>query len=43
MFCETITNETKEQKSGFLEMFRGTLGVSLLGNLLTCKGKIRAG
>ena len=34
---ETIENEAKEQKSGFLSMFLGTLGASLLGNLLTVK------
>ena len=32
---ETIQNEAKEPKSRFLSMFRVTLGVSLLGNLLT--------
>ena len=40
---ETIKNEEKEQKGGFLSMLLGTLGVSLLGNLLTVKGTIRAG
>ena len=40
---ETIKNETKEQKGGFLSMLLGTLGASLLGNLLTRKGTIRAG
>ena len=40
---ETIKNETKEQKGGFLSMLLGTLGASLLGNLLTGKGTIRAG
>ena len=34
---ETIQNEAKEQKTGFLSMFLGTLGVSLLGNLLRGK------
>ena len=38
-----IKNETKEQKGGFLSMLLGTLGASLLGNLLTKKGIIRAG
>ena len=38
-----IKNETKEQKGGFLSMFLGTLGASLLGNLLTGKGIERAG
>ena len=36
-------NETKEQKGGFLSMLLGTLGVSLLGNLLTGKGLYRTG
>ena len=40
---KTIKNETKEQKGGFLSMLLGTLGVSLLGNLLTGKGIVRAG
>ena len=31
---KTIKNETKEQKEGFLSMLLGTLGASLLGNLL---------
>ena len=29
-----VKNETKEQKGGFLSMLLGTLGASLLGNLL---------
>ena len=40
---KTIKNELKEQKGGFLSMLLGTLGASLLGNLLTEKGTIRAG
>ena len=32
---KTIENETKEQKGGFLGMLLGTLGASLLGNMLT--------
>ena len=32
-----IENETKEQRGGFLGMLLGTLGASLLGNLLTGK------
>ena len=41
---KTIKNETKEQKGGFLSMLLGTLGASLLGNLLTGgKGIMRAG
>ena len=39
---DTIKNEAKEQKDRFLGML-GTLGASLLGNLLTGKGTIRAG
>ena len=38
-----IKNETKEQKGGFLGMFLGTLGASLLRNLLSGKGTVRAG
>ena len=37
---ETIQNEVKKQKGGFLSMLLGTLGESLLGNLLTAKGAI---
>ena len=33
----------KEQKGGFLSMLLGTLGASLLGNLLTGKGINGAG
>ena len=41
---KTIENETKEQREGFLSMLLGTLGDSLLDNLLTGgKGIIRAG
>ena len=41
---KTIENETKEQKGGFLSMLLGTLGASLLGNLLTGgKRIVRAG
>ena len=44
---KTIKNETKEQKGGFLSMLLGTLGASLLGDLLTKnlpgKGTVRAG
>ena len=32
---ETIQNEAREQKVRFLTMLLGTLGASLLGNLLT--------
>ena len=40
---ETIKNEVKEQKGGFRSMLLGTLGASLLGNMLSGKGLIRAG
>ena len=40
---ETIKNEAKEQKGGFLGMLWGTFSASLLGNLLTGKDTIRAG
>ena len=41
---KTIKNETKEQRGGFLSMLLGTLGASLLGNLLSGgKGIMRAG
>ena len=32
---ETVKNDVKEQKGGFLSMFLGTLGACLLGDLLT--------
>ena len=42
-FTKTIKNETKKQKGWFLIMLLGTsLGASLLGNLLTGKGIVRA-
>ena len=40
---ETIKNEGKEQKGGFLEMLLCTLGSNLLGNLLTGKETSRLG
>ena len=44
---KTIKTETKEPKGGFLSMLLGTLGASLLGDLLTKnlsgKGIVRAG
>ena len=40
---KTIKNETKEQKGGFLSILLGTLGASLLGNLLARKEIVRAG
>ena len=39
---ETIQNEAKEQKGGFLSMLLGILGASLLGNILAGKGMNRA-
>ena len=38
-----IKNKTKEQKGGFLNMLLGTLGASLLGNMLAGKRIVRAG
>ena len=40
---KTVQNEVKEQKGGFLSMLLGTLGISLLGNILTRKWIYRAG
>ena len=40
---ETIKKEAKEQKGEFLSMSLGTLGASLLGNLLTGKRTFRVG
>ena len=47
---ETIQSEAKEQKGTFLSMLLGTLGASLVGNILTSKrinrvgeGNVRAG
>ena len=44
---ETIQHEAKEQSGGFLSMLLGTLGASLLGDILSKglsdKGVIRAG
>ena len=37
---KTIKSEAKEQKGGFLNMWLGTLGASLLGNILAWKGAI---
>ena len=39
---ETVQNEVKEQKGGFLSMLLGTLSASLLGNILAGKGMNRA-
>ena len=40
---ETVQNEVKEQKDGFLSMLLGTLAASLLGNILIGPGINRAG
>ena len=40
---ESVQNEVKEKKGGFLSLLLDTLGASLLGNLLTGKGTHRAG
>ena len=44
---ETIQHEAKEQRGGFLSMLLGTLGATLLGDILSKslsgKGVIRAG
>ena len=40
---KTIEDETKDQKGGFLSILLGTLGASLLGNLLAGKGIARDG
>ena len=40
---KTVQNKVKEEKGGFLSMLLGTLGASLLGNILTGKGVYRAG
>ena len=40
---ETIEHEAKERKGGFLSMLLGTLCASLLGNILSGKGLMRAG
>ena len=40
---ETIKNEKKEQKEGFLSMLLGALGASLLGDVLAGKGILKGG
>ena len=47
---ETVQNEAKEQKGGFISMLLGTLGASLLENVSAgkginraCEGIVRAG
>ena len=39
---ETVQNEVKEQKGGFLSILLGTLNASLLGNILSGRGLNRA-
>ena len=39
---ESVQNEVKEQRGGFLSILLGTLDASLLGNLLVGKGIHRA-
>ena len=39
---ETVKNEVEEEKCGFLSMLLGTLGASLLGNMLAGRGVTRA-
>ena len=40
---ETIKDEAKEQKGGFLSILSVILGASMLGNMLAGKGVMRAG
>ena len=40
---ETIQHEAQEQREGFLSMLLGTLSGSLLGDILSGNGVIRAG
>ena len=40
---ETVQNEVKKQKGGFLSMLLGTLGASFSGNMLAGKRMNRAG
>ena len=40
---ETIKHEIKRQEGGFLGILCGTLGSSMLGNMLTGKGVMRVG
>ena len=40
---ETVQNEAKEQKGGFLNVLLGMLGASVLGNILTGQGINRSG
>ena len=40
---KTVQNEAMQQKGGFLSMLLGSLGVSLLGNILAGRGINRDG
>ena len=40
---KTIQNEANKQKGGFFSMLLGTLGASLLRNILPGKGIVRTG
>ena len=40
---ETVENEVRKQKGGFLSMLLGTIGANLLGKMLAGRGVIRAG
>ena len=40
---ETIKDEVKEQKRGFLPILLGTLAASMVGSALTGRGVIRSG
>ena len=40
---ETVKNEVKEQKGGFVSMLLGALGTSLFGNMLAGRGVTKAG
>ena len=42
-FSETVKHKIKKQKGRFLDMLLGTLGASILGNLLTKSGVLKAG
>ena len=41
--CETLKNEAKQQKGGFLSMLLGTLAASILKNAILGRGLITAG
>ena len=41
--CETVKHEIEKQEGGFLGMLLATLDASMLANILTVKGVMRAG